>query len=95
MESNNQTSSAEVISEKSRAVAAILALFLGTFGAHRIYLGKNGSGFTCLILAIVSIFLTGIVIGFIIIGILSLIAVIDFFRILFGGFRDGNGAKVK
>lgn len=95
MEASTQNNNTERISEKSKAVAALLAIFLGTFGAHRIYLGKFGSGFTCLILAIISIFLTGVIVGFIVIGVLAVIAVVDFFRILCGAFYDGTGAKVK
>ncbi len=32
------------LSEKNRIVAAIFALFLGAFGAHKFYLGQIGSG---------------------------------------------------
>ena len=47
---------------KSRIVAALLAFFLGGFGAHKFYLNKNGKGFLYLIFcwtyipAIVSLF---------------------------------------
>ena len=34
---------------KSRLVAAALAFFFGTFGAHKFYLNKNGQGFLYLI----------------------------------------------
>lgn len=34
---------------KSRIVAALLAFFLGGFGAHKFYLNKNGKGFLYLI----------------------------------------------
>lgn len=94
-QSSGQTTPTVMISDKSKVVAALLAFFLGIFGAHRIYLGKSGSGFTFLILSIVSIFLSGFIIGFFILGILSIIAVVDFFRILFGSFRDGTGAMLQ
>ncbi|MBI2330267.1 TM2 domain-containing protein [Candidatus Daviesbacteria bacterium] len=32
------------ISHKSRLATSLLAWFLGTFGAHRFYLGKIGTG---------------------------------------------------
>ncbi|KPS90936.1 hypothetical protein AN697_28135, partial [Enterobacter cloacae subsp. cloacae] len=35
--------------EKSRIAAALLAFFLGGFGAHKFYLGKIGQGFLYLI----------------------------------------------
>ena len=47
---------------KSRIVAALLAFFLGGFGAHKFYLNKNGKGFLYLIFcwtyipAIISLF---------------------------------------
>ncbi|MFU2319153.1 TM2 domain-containing protein [Rahnella sp. PCH160] len=34
---------------KSRVTAALLAFFLGAFGAHKFYLGKIGQGFLYLI----------------------------------------------
>jgi TM2 domain-containing membrane protein YozV len=37
------------IGTKSRVTAAILAFFLGGFGAHKFYLGKIGLGFLYLI----------------------------------------------
>ena len=35
--------------EKSRIAAALLAFFLGGFGAHKFYIGKIGQGFLYLI----------------------------------------------
>ncbi len=83
------------ISDKSKAVAAVLAFFLGCFGAHRLYTGKIGSGVTMLILMIVSIFLAGFIIGFFMIGALWIVAIIDFIMILVGSFKDANGAVLK
>ena len=34
---------------KDKTTAALLAIFLGSFGAHRFYLGQTGAGFLCLI----------------------------------------------
>ena len=72
------------ISSKSRLVTALLAWFLGPFGAHRFYVGKTGS-------AIVMLVLTITVIGAIISGIWALI---DTIRIILGNFRDGGGNLV-
>lgn len=38
-----------VAGEKSRIAAALLAFFLGGFGAHKFYLGRIGQGFLYLI----------------------------------------------
>ena len=37
------------ISSKSRLVTTLLAFFLGTFGAHRFYLGKIGTAVAMLL----------------------------------------------
>ncbi|WP_417287999.1 TM2 domain-containing protein [Corynebacterium variabile] len=47
---------------KSKGTAAVLAFFLGGWGAHNFYLGQNGLGFTKLGLIVTGWFL--IVIGF-------------------------------
>jgi TM2 domain-containing membrane protein YozV len=39
----------KVQGEKSRMAAALLAFFLGGFGAHKFYLGKIGLGFLYLV----------------------------------------------
>ena len=38
--------------ERDKLVAALLAFFLGVFGAHRFYLGRNGSGVVMLLLTL-------------------------------------------
>ena len=68
-----------MVSEKSKAVAALLCFFLGVLGIHRFYVGKVGTGVLWLF--------TG--------GMFGIGAIIDFFVIIFGGFKDGNGAVVK
>ncbi len=35
--------------QKNKTVAILLAIFLGTFGAHKFYLGKIKSGIFCLL----------------------------------------------
>ena len=39
-----------VFGEKNRIVAAVLAFFLGSFGVHKFYLGKSGSGLIMLLM---------------------------------------------
>lgn len=38
--------------DRNKLVAAVLALFVGTLGLHRFYLGRIGSGITMLILSV-------------------------------------------
>lgn len=65
-------------SDKSRGVAALLCFFLGFLGIHRFYVGKIGTGILWLL-----------TVGFFGIG-----EFIDFFVILFGGFKDSKGRKL-
>lgn len=51
--------------KKSLPVAYLLWWFLGTFGAHRFYMGRTGSAATMLVIMLVSIVLTLVFIGFI------------------------------
>ena len=64
---------------KSKVTAALLCFFLGTFGVHRFYVGKVGTG-------VAMIFTFGGV------GIWTLV---DFIMILMGSFTDANGKKLK
>ncbi len=41
-------------SGKSRGVAGLLAILLGTLGIHYFYIGKTGGGFICLLLSCVT-----------------------------------------
>lgn len=66
-------------SEKSYVVAALLCFFLGTFGIHRFYVGKVGTG----------------VIQLLTLGGLGVWAFIDLIMILLGKFEDSNGQPIK
>ena len=72
------------ISSKSRLGAALLAFFLGVFGAHRFYANKTGTGVVMLVLSITvyGLFVT------------SIWALIDFIMILAGSFTDRDGKKI-
>lgn len=50
--------------KKSLPVSYILWWFLGTFGAHRFYMGRTNSAIAMLVITLVSIPLTLVVIGF-------------------------------
>ncbi len=65
-------------SYRSRLVAGLLCFFLGTFGAHRYYVGKIGTG----ILMLVTL------------GGLGIWYMIDLIVIMVGAFRDDQGRLV-
>jgi len=48
-------------SGKSRGIAGLLAILLGTFGIHYFYLGKTGAGIIFLILGLLSCGILGLV----------------------------------
>jgi TM2 domain-containing membrane protein YozV len=41
--------------QKNAAAAYLLCIFLGAFGAHRFYLGRNGSGLAMLLITVLSL----------------------------------------
>ncbi|WP_432667428.1 TM2 domain-containing protein [Wukongibacter baidiensis] len=65
-------------STKSRTAALLLCFFLGSFGAHRFYVGKTGTA----ILQIVTF------------GGLGIWTLVDFIMIIVGNFTDKDGAVV-
>jgi TM2 domain-containing membrane protein YozV len=75
--------------KKTVGVAYALWFFLGIFGAHRFYLGASGTGAAILVLTIVSILLSVIYIGLILLIIPVLWVLIDAFLIP-GLVRDYN-----
>lgn len=65
-------------SPRSRASAGLLCFFFGILGVHRFYVGKTGTGLLWLF--------TG--------GLFGIGSFIDFFIIIFGGFKDSDGKTV-
>ena len=76
---NNNGMGGNGISPKSKTTALLLCFFLGSFGAHRFYVGKAGTGILWLL-----------TVGFCGIGTL-----IDFIMLLLGNFKDGAGLPIK
>lgn len=83
------------VSDKSKVAAALLCFFLGTLGIHRFYLGRVGSGIAMLLLTIIGGLTVFFIVGYVLIGIAELWAVIDFFRILFNGLTDSQKRKLR
>jgi hypothetical protein len=65
-------------SDKSRGVATALAALLGPFGAHRFYVGKNGSG------ALMAVTLGGLGVWYL----------YDLIVVAAGDFRDAEGRRL-
>jgi TM2 domain-containing membrane protein YozV len=72
------------VSRKSRLVTFLLAFFLGMFGAHRFYVGKNGTAIAQLVLSMTAI-------GMLVSGPW---VCVDWIVILCGRFKDGEGRKI-
>jgi len=86
----------EEISPKSRLATVLLAWFLGTFGLHRLYIGKIGTGLAILILGILGWATTWILgFGFVFLAIAGVWVFIDFLLALFGAMRDDKGRPIK
>lgn len=93
---------------KSKLTAALLAFFLGIFGAHRFYLGYTNLGFVMLAVGLAPwlVFILGFVshslataglsvILFFICGtVVSVWALVDFVLILVGNLHDADGLEL-
>ena len=67
-----------IVSTKSKTLSALLCFFLGSFGVHRFYTGKIGTGLLWLFTA----------------GLGGIGTFVDFFLIIFGSFKDSNGYEL-
>ncbi len=67
------------VSPKGFVPTLLLCFFLGSFGAHRFYVGKTGTGFLMLFT----------------LGGLGIWALIDFIMIAIGSFTDGEDLLIK
>ncbi len=66
------------VSPKSKVATLLFCFFLGIFGVHRFYVGRNISAIFML--------LTG--------GLCGIWTLVDFIVILFSNFKDGDGRTI-
>jgi TM2 domain-containing membrane protein YozV len=86
----------EGVSPKSRLATVLLAWFLGTFGLHRFYIGKIGTGIAILVLGIVGWATTWLLgFGYLFLAAAGIWVLIDFLMALFGAMRDSEGKPIK
>jgi TM2 domain-containing membrane protein YozV len=83
------------ISPKSRLATSLFAWFLGSFGAHRFYIGKTGTAILMLVLTIVAIPLCFVIVGFFILGAVGIWQLIDFIFAVAGKMRDSQGLLIE
>jgi len=68
---------------RSKVVAGLLALFLGTLGVHRFYLGQSRIGVTMLLISVLSFGLLAPAV--------AIWALVECVLIFTGGIRDAQG----
>lgn len=76
------------------AIAYVLALFLGGFGAHQFYLRNTGSGVTQLLLTLVGAVTAWLYVGLLLLFAVFVWVVVDLFLIP-GWVRRVNGSTLR
>lgn len=82
-------------SDKSKIAAGILQIFLGTLGIGRFYMGSTGIAVAQLVLTILGWLTTVILIGFLLLPIVAVWALIDGIVILAGRPVDAQGRPLR
>ncbi|OIH85489.1 hypothetical protein BLJ79_09615 [Arthrobacter sp. UCD-GKA] len=70
-----------LVNSKSTGVAYVLWFFLGQLGIHKFYLNQTGMGVLYLVLGVVGWATTFLFVGFLILGVLWLLMIVDLFLI--------------
>ncbi len=83
------------LSEKSAMAAGLFQLFFGWFGIGRFYVGSTAIGFIQLAIGIIGIVSSIVLVGFFILGALSIWTFIDAMLMFAGAVRDGDGRKLR
>jgi len=83
------------ISPKSRLATTLLAFFLGEFGAHRFYVGKNGTAIVMLLLGIVGLATMWAFVGIVFLIAVGIWAFVDFIVAVVGSMRDKDGKLIQ
>ena len=79
--------------KRSTLVAYLLWFFLGSFGAHRFYAGRTGSGIAQLVITLLSMLMTFVLIGYAGLFVVALWVLVDAFLIP-GMIRDYNNQLI-
>jgi TM2 domain-containing membrane protein YozV len=73
----------------------LLAWFLGTFGAHRFYIGKTGTAVVMLVLSIIGWATVWLLFGWAFLAATGIWAFIDFIFAVAGMMKDKEGKLIK
>lgn len=84
-----------LLSEKSAMAAGLFQLFFGWFGIGRFYIGSTAIGVIQLVLGLVGLFTSIFLVGFFILGPLTIWTVIDAMMMFAGAVRDSDGRKLR
>ena len=85
----------EPLSDKSKVVAGLLQIFLGSLGVGRFYIGDSKTGGIQLALTIVGLILSVAVVGIFLVFGVAIWALVDGIMMLTGNVRDKNGFTLR
>ncbi len=80
---------------KSMLVGILLALFFGSFGAHRFYLGHGASAWGMLMLTILGIATSCVGIGVVLVLATGIWAIVDVIMMATGSLTDADGRPLR